>query len=307
MTLPERLPPVGYANEAEEIYSMIEKTDFDRTFSHQMAEVNGVKLHFVSGGKGEPVVLLHGFPQTWYEWHRIMPALAEHYTVIAPDLRGMGASSKPTSGYDNQTVAEDIYQLVRHLGLGHISLVGHDAGAPVGYAYAAAHRDDVRRLVIIESAISGTESPQMMELGQSYWHIGFHAEPDIAESLIVGRERIYLSWFYRKFGYNPAAFTEADLDEYVRWYSAVGAMRSALQYYRYGQQDFTQNKESKKQKLTMPVLAIGGEHSLGKYVEMLMQEFASNIRGSVIKDCGHWIAEEQPEELTRQLLTFLSE
>jgi pimeloyl-ACP methyl ester carboxylesterase len=286
---------------------MIEKTDFDRTFSHHMAEVNGVKLHFVSGGIGEAVVLLHGFPQTWYEWHRIMPALAERYTVIAPDLRGMGASSKPTSGYDNQTVAEDIYQLIRHLGLEQISIVGHDVGAPVGYAYAAAHRDDVRRLVIIESAISGTESPQMMELGQSYWHIGFHAEPDIAESLIVGRERIYLSWFYRKFGYNPAAFTEADLDEYVRWYSAVGAIRSALQYYRYGQQDFAQNKESKKQKLTMPVLAIGGEHSLGKYVEMLMQEFASNIRGSVFKDYGHWIAEEQSEEITRQLLTFLSE
>jgi pimeloyl-ACP methyl ester carboxylesterase len=282
---------------------MIEKTDFKQTFSHHMAEVNGVKLHFVKGGTEEPVVLLHGFPQTWYEWHRIMPALAERYTVIAPDLRGMGASSMPMSGYDNQTVAEDIYQLVHHLGLEQVSIVGHDAGAPVGYAYAAAHPDDVRRFVIIESAISGTESPQMMELGQSYWHIGFHAEPDIAESLIVGRERMYLSWFYRKFSYNPAAFTEDDLDEYVRWYSAVGAMRSALQYYRYGQQDFVQNQESKQRKLTMPVLAIGGEHSLGKYVEVLMQEFASNIRGSVIKDCGHWIAEEQPEELTRQLLT----
>ncbi len=286
---------------------MIKKPDFDRTFSHHMAEVNGVKLHFVRGGTGEPVVLLHGFPQTWYEWHRIMPALAERYTVIAPDLRGMGASSKPTSGYDNRTVAEDIYQLVSHLGLQHISIVGHDVGAPVGYAYAAAHPDDVRRLVMIESVISGTESPQMMEFGQSYWHMGFHAEPDIAESLIVGRERMYLSWFYRKFGYNPAAFTEDDIDEYVRWYSAVGAMRSALQYYRYGQQDFAQNKESKKRKLAMPVLAIGGEHSLGSYVEVLMQNFASNIRGRVIKDSGHWIAEEQPEELTHQLLAFLGE
>jgi pimeloyl-ACP methyl ester carboxylesterase len=236
-----------------------------------------------------------------------MPALAKHYTVIAPDLRGMGASSKPPSGYDNQTVAEDIYQLVRYLGLEHVLIVGHDVGAPVGYAYAAVRPNDVRRLVMIESVISGTESPQMMEFGQSYWHMGFHAEPDIAESLIVGRERIYLSWFYRKFGYNPAAFTEDDIDEYVRWYSAVGAMRSALQYYRYAQQDFAQNKESKQRKLTMPVLAIGGEHSLGKYVEMLMQDFASNIRGSVIKDCGHWIAEEQPEELTRQILTFFSE
>ncbi len=288
---------------------MIEKRDFDRTFSHHIAEVNGVKLHFVSGGTGEPVVLLHGFPQTWYEWHRIMPALAERYTVIAPDLRGMGASSKPTTGYDHQTVAEDIYQLVRHLGLEQVSIVGHDVGAPAGYAYAAAHPDDVRWLVMMEGA------PQTMESGQGYWHMGFHAEPDIAESLIVGRERMYLSWFYRKFGYNQAAFTEEDLDEYVRWYSAVGAMRfgradasrTALQYYRYAQQDFAQNKESSKHKLTMPVLAIGGEHSLGSYVEMMMQDLALNIRGSVIKDSGHWIVEEQPEELTRQLLAFLSE
>ena len=286
---------------------MINKADFDQTFSHHMVEVNGVKLHFVKGGTGEPVVLLHGFPQTWYEWRRIMPALAEHYTVIAPDLRGMGASSKPASGYDNQTVAEDIYQLISQLGLKRIFIVGHDAGAPVAYAYAAAHPDDVRRLVVIESAIAGTESPKMMEFIQNYWHMGFHAEPDIAESLIVGRERLYLSWFYRKFCRNPAAFAEEDINEYARWYSAVGAMRSALQYYRYGQQDFAQNMESKKQKLAMPVLAIGGEQSLGKYVEELLQEFASNIRGVVVKDCGHWIAEEQPEELTHQLLDFFGE
>ena len=280
-----------------EIYLMVEKTDFDRTFSHQMAEVNGVKLHFVKGGTGVPVVLLHGFPQTWYEWHRIMPALAERYTVIAPDLRGMGASSKPASGYDNQTVAEDIYQLVRCLDLEQISIVGHDFGGPVAYAYAAAHSDDVRRLVIMEAVIPGMDSPETLNFSQNYWHID--------QSLIVGRERMYLAWFFRKFGYNPAAFAEADIDEYVRWYSAVGAMRSALQYYRNGQQDSAHNKENKQRKLAMPVLAMGGEHSLGSNVEVGMRDFASDVRGSVIKDCGHWIAEEQPEELTRQLLTFL--
>ena len=282
---------------------MIKKTDFDRIFSHQMAEVNDVKLHFVKGGAGEPVVLLHGFPQTWYEWHRIMPALAEHYTVIAPDLRGMGASSKPLSGYDDRTVAEDIYQLVRHLGLPRISIVGHDVGAPVAVAYAENYPEDVRRLVVIE----GAKMPEISQIPSQYWHMAFHAEPDIAESLIVGRERLYLSWFYRKFGYNPAAFTEADIDEYVRWYSEVGAMRSALQYYRKGQPDGDQKEESRKQKIEMPVLAIGGEHSMGSGVEMMMQNFASNIRGSVIKNCGHWIAEEQPEELTNQLLNFFGD
>jgi pimeloyl-ACP methyl ester carboxylesterase len=279
---------------------MIKKTDFDRTFSHQMAEVNDVKLHFVKGGAGEPVVLLHGFPQTWYEWHRIMPALAERYTVIAPDLRGMGASSKPVSGYDDRTVAEDIYQLVRQLGLRQISIVGHDVGAPVAVAYAENYPEDVRRLVVIE----GAKMPELSKIPPQYWHMAFHAEPDIAESLIAGRERLYLSWFYRKFGHNPAAFTDDDLDEYVRWYSEVGAMRAALQYYRKGQPNAAQTEESPKQKIEMPVLAIGGDHSLGKNVEMMMQEFATDVRGSVIKDCGHWIAEEQPEELTNQLLDF---
>ena len=282
---------------------MINKTDFDRTFSHQMAEVNGVKLHFVKGGTGEPVVLLHGFPQTWYEWHRIMPALAEKYTVIAPDLRGMGASSKPLSGYDDRTVAEDIYQLVRHLGLQRISIVGHDVGAPVAAAYSETYPGDVRRLVVIE----GAKMPEISKIPPQYWHMAFHAEPDIAESLIVGRERLYLSWFYRKFAYNPAAFTETDIDEYVRWYSEAGAMRAALQYYRNSAPDDAQNNESRNGKLEMPILAIGGEQSMGSSVEMMMQEFASNIRGSVIKDCGHWIAEEQPEELTERLLDFLGE
>ena len=282
---------------------MIKKTDFDQTFSHQMAEVNGVRLHFVKGGTGEPLVLLHGFPQTWYEWHRIMPELAEKYTVIAPDLRGMGASSKPLSGYDDRTVAEDIYQLIKHLGLEQICIVGHDVGAPVACAYAESYPEDVRRLVVIE----GGKMPELSQIPPQYWHMAFHAEPDIAESLIVGRERLYLSWFYRKFGYNPAAFTDADIDEYVRWYSEVGAMRAALQYYRKGQQNAGQNKESQKQKIEMPVLAIGGEQSMESSVEMMMQEFASDVRGSVIKNCGHWIAEEQPEELTEQLINFLSE
>lgn len=137
--------------------------------------------------------------------------------------------------------------------------------------------------------------------------MGFHAEPDIAESLIVGREKLYLSWFFRKFGHNPAAFSEADINEYARWYSGVGAMRSALEYYRHGAEDFAHNRESKRQKLEMPVLAMGAEHSLGHNVELMMRDFALDVRGSVIPHCGHWIAEEQPEELTRQLLAFLGE
>ena len=285
-----------------------QSAEFRSIFSHHMAQTgDGVRTHYVIGGQGEPVVLLHGFPQTWHEWHGIMPALAQRYTVIAPDLRGMGASSKPLSGYDSRSVAEGIYQLVTQLGHQRINLVGHDVGAPVAYAYAAAHRDEVSRLVTIEGAPSGMDAPETLQFSQNYWHMGFHGQPDIAESLIVGRERLYLSWFFRNFGYNPAAFSEADIDEYVRWYSQVGAMRSALQYYRNGEQDFAHNRESKQRKLAMPVLAIGGEHSLGANVELMMRDFAGDVRGSVIPDAGHWIAEEQPAELTRQLLDFFGE
>lgn len=272
-----------------------------------VTEVNGVRLRYIVSGRGEPVVLLHGFPQTSHEWRRILPALAEHYTVITPDLRGLGASSKPLAGYDHRTVAEDIHQLICQLGFEHIFLVGHDVGAGVAYAYAAAHPEEVRRLVVMEMVIAGTESPQVLEFARGFWHAGFHAEPDIAEALVAGRERAYLSWFYRRFANNPAAFNEADIDEYLRWYSAVGAMRSALEYYRHGPEDAARNAESKKRKLEMPVLAIGGEHCFGSHVETMMKEFASDVRGSVVKACGHWIAEEQPEELTRQLLDFFGE
>ena len=166
---------------------------------------------------------------------------------------------------------------------------------------------EVHRLVVMETVFAGTESPQVLEFAQRFWHVAFHAEPDIAESLIVGREIMYFSWFYRKFAYNSTAFAKADIDEYMRWYTTVGATRSALEYYRNGQQNTAWNSENKKLKLEMPVLAIGGEHCLGSNVEVMMREFASNVSGCVIRDSGHWIAEEQPEELMRQLLTFFGE
>src|SRR5919205_579207 len=190
------------------------------TFSHHTASVNGIQLHYVIGGHGDPVVLLHGWPETWYAWHKVMPALAKNYTVVAPDLRGLGDSSKPLTGYDGKTLAEDIHQLVTKLGFETISLVGHDIGTQVAYSYAAAHPTEVRRLAVMELTITGFAPPGRPPL---WWGV-FHQIPDVPEALVQGKELIYLPWFLHNLAYNPAAITQADINEYVNHYSAPGGM-----------------------------------------------------------------------------------
>ena len=202
-------------------------------FAHEYAQLADVRLHYVRGGAGSPVVLLHGWSQTWYEWRRVLPALAERHTVIAPDLRGLGDSSKPEGGYDKRTVAGDIRELVGQLGFDRVSLVGHDHGAAVAYAYAAAHRDSVERLAFLEMLLMGAGGELGLDhsAGQGLWHLSFHAcGGEVAEQLIRGRERMYLSWFYGNFAYDRTAIDDEAVDEYVRCYSAPGGLR--LEYYR---------------------------------------------------------------------------
>jgi len=278
-------------------------------FVHHTVTLDAVRLHYVTCGSGDPVVLLHGWPQTWYEWRRIMPALAARFTVIAPDMRGLGDSSKPATGYDKRTVASDIHQLVRKLGFEKIFLVGHDWGGPVAYAYACAHPQDVRKLVILDVTIPGEgweKIPQVTRRG-GIWHLAFHNVRDLPEALVTGRERTYLSWFYRLAAYNPTAISAAEIDEYVRCYSAAGGMRAGFEYYRAIFDDIDHNKENAKTKLKMPVLALGGERGFGQVPLRSMKALAENVRGGVVERCGHWIAEERPDYLIDQLLTFFAE
>jgi pimeloyl-ACP methyl ester carboxylesterase len=273
---------------------------------HHTTRVKDVLLHYVTFGRGEPVVLLHGWPQTWYEWRKIMPALAERYTVIAPDMRGLGDSSKPATGYDKRTVAADIYELVRQLGFERIFLVGHDWGGPVAYAYACAHPEDVRKLVILDVPIPGAGLDQALVFRpRSVWHVQFHYVRDLPEALVAGRERTYLTWFFRT-AYNPTALSEQDIDEYVRCYSAPGGLRAGFEYYRAIFTDVEHNTENAKTKLKMPVLALGGERGFGESTIKSVRQLAEDVRGGVIERCGHWIPEECPEYLTEQLLNFFS-
>jgi pimeloyl-ACP methyl ester carboxylesterase len=285
--------------------------EFDNiTFSHHMASVNGIQLHYVIGGQGDPVVLLHGWPQTWYEWRHVMPSLAKNYTVVAPDLRGLGDSSKPSSGYDGNTTAEDIYQLLTQLGLDEkIYLVGHDIGAQTAYSYAAIHRDNVTKLVIMDSVFPGFFPPNFQ--GVCCWWISFHQTRDIPELLTAGNEREYLSWHYRGLAYNPEAITEADIDKYVSSYSAPGGMRAGFEYYRAFPINEEQNKALSETKLQIPVLALGGDiypalggDAPGNFALNSTQGLAENVKGVIVPLSGHYIAEEQPEFLADQLLKF---
>src|ERR671929_525010 len=276
------------------------------TFSHHTTSVNGIQMHYVIGGHGDPVVLLHGWPETWYAWHKVMPALAKNYTVVVPDLRGLGDSSKPPTGYDGKTLAEDIHQLVGKLGFKTIFLVGHDIGTQVAYSYAAAHPSEVKKLAVMELTIPGFAPAGRMPL----WWVIFHQTPDVPEALVQGKEMMYISWFLHNLAYNPAAITQADINEYVSHYSALGGMRAGFEYYRAIPQDAIQNENYSKTKLTMPVLALQGgyipafEGNPNTAAENGMKMLAQNVTGIIVPNSGHFIAEEQPQFVIKQLDNF---
>jgi pimeloyl-ACP methyl ester carboxylesterase len=274
---------------------------------HHHADLGDVRLHYVTAGAGFPVVLLHGWPQSWYEWRHIIPGLADRFRVIAPDLRGLGDSSRPAAGYDKKTVGHDIWRLVSEvLGIGEFYLVGHDWGGPTAYAVAAAHPQAVRKLVILDVTIPGDGSKNISQGGRR-WHHAFHQTLDLPEALVAGREDIYLGWFYRTYGARPDAISERDVEEYLRVYRLPGALRAGFSYYRAIPRDIADNADTlARSKLPMPVLALGGDRSWGRGLEVVesLRRMAADVQGGVIENCGHWVPEEQPGELLRRLLAF---
>lgn len=271
----------------------------DVTAEHHTAQVNGTRLHYVTAGEGPPVMLLHGWPQTWYEWRHVIGLLASDHRVVAPDLRGFGYSAKPSAGYDAVTMAADLAALSDHLGLRDVTVIGHDWGAVFGYVYAAMTPGQVRALGIVEMALPGVgvmeQAIAPAPHGNFLWHMGFQSVPDLPELLIAGKEKPYLRWFFEHFAYDPGAITAADLDEYVDAITQVGALRAGLAVY----QDFfasaDQVTELAKTPLEIPVRAYGGEACLGGLTLTSVQAVAPAASGGVIERCGHWAAEERPE------------
>ena len=284
----------------------------DSGFTHNMIDLDEVRLHYVRGGSGPTVVLLHGWGSTWYMWRRVMASLAENYTVIVPDLRGIGDSGmpqKPLTGYDKVTVAGDIHQLVERLGLGPVHIIGHDHGAAVAYAYSATYRDEVRSLVFCEMALMGVAGDKGIEYFMDQreelrlWHLSFHAANHVAEMLIHGKEREYLRWFYRMQIVNVEAIDDEDIDVYARSYAGPGGLR--LEYYRAFYQDGIDNKRLAQQKLTIPVLAVGGANSIRDLCVSSMEAVADDVEGVVVPECGHWLPEERPEAFLENVTAFL--
>jgi pimeloyl-ACP methyl ester carboxylesterase len=274
-----------------------------------MIESNGIRYHTVRAGSGAPVILLAGFPQSSYAWRRVLPLLAVRHTVFAIDLPGQGDSDKPIDGYDTNTTAERLHRLIcEKLGLRRFFLVGHDIGSWVTYPYAATFGDDLWSCVLLDGNIPGVTLPKTVTLGPENWrswHFLFHPVPDLPEILITGRERAYLEWFLFRKTANPAAtYTEADLAEYERCFRQTGNLRGALAYYRAVYDNTEHNADLPR--VTVPMLALGAEFGSAPNLYEALRPLGDHVEGGMLADCGHFIPEEKPAELTDRMLAFFA-
>lgn len=280
-------------------------------FEHRMVTAADLRFHLVEGGTGDPVVLIAGFPQSWYAWRRVMPLLARYHKVIAIDLPGQGDSDKPVDGYDTRATGERIHALLKVLGHDRYFIGAHDIGAWVAYPYAARHPDEVRRLVLLDANIPGVTLKPTVDVGPDNWkswHFFFHPVPDLPEALLTGRERIYIEWFFHRKTANPAAtFSVEDVDEYERVYRMTGNLRGALAYYRAVFEDIRQNRELAHVRLKTPILALGGDVGMSPGIYEAMRPLGENVQGGVIADCGHYMPEEQPEIIAERMRAFFAE
>ena len=290
---------------------------FDSSFEHGTADVDGVRMHYViggeAGGEGPPLVLLHGWPQTWYEWVEVMPALAEERTVIAVDLPGLGDSEGEPSSYDKKTLARYVHGLVsEELGHDSINLAAHDLGAGVGYQYAAQYPDEVEKYVNMDFSLPGA-SIDATQFEDFSWHIALHYEEGLPEKLTKGREREYLAYFYPEVAASPDSIPEEAIDEYARTYSQPGKMRAGFELYRTLDEDTEDNIQSAKKPLEMPVLVMNGTTGPGysaasqKFTTSTVRAVASDVSSVGVPDAGHWLAEENPEFVAERILRFLGE
>jgi len=274
-------------------------------FTEHTADVNGVRLHYFIGGKGSPVVLLHGYAQTSHMWNPVMPLLAKTHTVIVTDLRGAGDSSKPESGYDKKNMAVDIHDLVKSLGFNRARVVGHDIGLMVAYAYAAQFPQETDRLVLMDAFLPGIGDWKNVWLMRDLWHFHFHGEVPLA--LVKGRERTYFEHFWNDFAADPKrSVSEADRRVYAKAYAQPNGMRAGFEYFKNFERDAKDFAELGATPLSMPVLVLGGEKSGGEFLVAQAKLVASNVQGKIISGSGHWLMDEAPQATIPALTTFLN-
>jgi pimeloyl-ACP methyl ester carboxylesterase len=283
---------------------------FSDVFTSRHVDTGDLRLHAVTGGDGPPLLLVHGWPQTWYAWRMLMPVLARDFSVVAVDQRGIGLSDKPEDGYDTGTLAGDLVKLMDALGHPRFALYGTDVGMPIAYALAADHPDRVERLVVSEAPLPGiSPSPPLFLpplLNERLWHLAFNQLPKINEQLVTGREDIF-------FGaeFDASAGTHKLPDDAVKYYIDILAsdadhLRGSFGFYRAIPATAAQNEQRKARRLTMPVLAIGGEESSGEGPGSTMKLVADDVQTMVLAGSGHWVAEQAPDQLLAALTAFLA-
>ena len=285
-------------------------------WDHRTAQVNGINIHYVIQGQGSPVMLLHGWPEFWYSWRRQIPALAERFQVIAPDMRGFGYSDKPLAGYDTRTAASDMYELARALGHRRIAIVAHDIGVRVAYRFTLDHEDTVARLALLDGTPPteqlGPQSPQVV---RERWHSYFHQQFDLPERLIQGNEEVYLRHIFRDWSINKYLFTDEEVAEYVRAYSQPGALRGGFNYYRAAAyEDPPHWLADAERTLSTPLLFLWGSRRVRTAeamgtgpLEEAWKKIFPNSRGKDLGDYGHFLQTEAPKEVNREVMAFLTE
>jgi len=271
----------------------------------RFAEVNGTNLHYLVAGKGEPIILLHGYAQNSHMWRPLIPELAKTNTVIAPDLRGFGRSAKPLQGYDKKTMAQDIHALAESLGLKRVRLAGHDIGLMVAYAYAAQFPADVDRIALMDAFLPGVGDWTKVWLLRDLWHFHFYGETPL--KLVAGRERIYFEHFWNDFAADRnKSVSERDRRIYAKAYAQPGAMRAGFEVFRAFEQDGKDFADFAKTKLTMPMLVLSGEKAGGEFLIQQGRMVDNQVEGVIIKGSGHWLMDEARDQVMPLLVTFLA-
>jgi pimeloyl-ACP methyl ester carboxylesterase len=280
--------------------------------THGRATVNGVRLHYVTAGSGPAILLLHGVPKTSFYWYKIFPLLTQHFTLVAPDIRGFGDSAKPKDGYDMETIAVDMAELMQQLGHSTYCVHGEDWGAAFGYALAAIRRDKVAKLSFAEKLLPGFGLEEWSYLNADnvknnhwLWHVNFFHVLDVPEFLIQGKEREFWSTWMKAECYDPHAISEEAVTEFVRGCVGPGGLRPIFDVYRQTFKNIAFTEKHSKEKLAMPVLVIGAEHFTGDYGYRQSQKFAANVTGEMY-ECGHSLALERPEQLAKSLREFFA-
>jgi pimeloyl-ACP methyl ester carboxylesterase len=300
------VPGAIFAQSAEDATA----SDQQQVTWHSVEVEDGVRIRYGTSGSGpQTMLLIHGYPETSRAWEKVVPLLVEAgYRVITPDYRGAGGSSKPMDGYDKMTLAADLAAVLESANVeGPVTVVGHDIGLMVGYAFARQFPELTSGFAAIDAPLPGTDDFDMISATGGIWHFHFQQADDIPEALTAGRERYYLEYFWNNFIYDTGAIDEASKEAYVAAYSTPGGMRAGFELYRSFPQDAEDNRAALERdgKIEMPVLAIAGEVSpVAAIIESTMQDVASDVTTVIIPESGHWVADENPEALADALIEF---